>query len=88
MDYTCKWVRLAPQLFWDRQIFAGSLSRSSSQADFEKLFIQEEVYKLMRCSRDQGLATAKAVFREYSTLRMPSRFEQIEELRPKRGVAA
>lgn len=70
----------APQLFWDRQIFRGNLEPSSSQSDFEDLFVEHEVYKILNCRRDQGIAVARSAFREYSKKRLKERFKQLDML--------
>ncbi len=70
----------APQLFWDRQIFDGNLGPSDPRSDFEDLFIQHEVFKILNCSRDQGIAVARSAFREYSKVRLKERFKQVEAL--------
>jgi hypothetical protein len=71
-------ILAAPQLFWDRQIFDGNLEALSPQSDFEDLFAEHEIFKLLNCSRDQGLAVARSAFREYSKARLKQRFKQLE----------
>ena len=88
MNYAAPWAIAAPKLFWDRKIFDGALTPSSTQNDFESLFIDEEVYKLIRSSEVQGRALAKTAFRDYSTRQMRLRFEQFDQLRPKLSEAA
>jgi hypothetical protein len=77
-DFTTPYALNAPQLFWDRKIFNGTLRQSSPRSEFEDLFCKEEIYKLLNCGEDQGLALARAAFREYSKVRLPKRFEQLE----------
>lgn len=88
MNFNSQWAIAAPQLFWDRKIFDGSLFPSSNQSDFEQLFVDQQIYKLMRCSETQGRAMAKAAYRDYSSGRMNSRFEQIDGLKSLLAVAA
>jgi hypothetical protein len=70
----------APQLFWDRQIFDGKLRASSPQSEFEDLFVENEIFKILNCGRDQGVAVARSAFREYSRARLKERFKQLETL--------
>jgi hypothetical protein len=82
-DFTSEWVLAAPQLFWDRQIFDGKLTRSSKSEDFEELFFEHEIYKLLRCDEIQGRAIARASLREYTTEKLANRFAQLEGLERK-----
>lgn len=78
-EFTTLYALSAPQLFWDRQIFSGALQPSSSKGEYEDLFLEHEVYKLLNCSPGQGLALAKSALREYSKLRSNQRFKQVGE---------
>jgi hypothetical protein len=79
-DFTTAWAISAPQLFWDRQIFDGKLRSTSPQAEYESQFLKHEIYKLLNCSREQGLAVAKSAFREFVKRRMAKRFKQLNSL--------
>jgi hypothetical protein len=81
MEFRAPWAADATMLFWDRQIFAGELHRSSSANDFEAAFFREEIYKLPGCSSEQGRAIALSAYRAYSTELLSRRTRQIEELR-------
>jgi hypothetical protein len=79
------WPVDATQLFWDRQIFAGELHRSSSAKEFEAAFFRHDVYKLIGCTSEQGRAIALSAYRDYAARRLPQRIQQLEKLR---GVLA
>jgi hypothetical protein len=75
------WYVDAVQLFWDRSIFDGKLSATSNQAAFEEAFLDEEIYKLLACDKEQGITFARAAFREYSKNRRAERAKQLSKLR-------
>jgi hypothetical protein len=75
-----KWRIDAIQLFWDRQLFAGLLSPSSNRKTFETSFLDHEIYKLLRCSEEQGRAFVAGAFRDYSE-RVATRFKQVRDVR-------
>ena len=79
-EQAIRWRIDAVQLFWDRKIFDGALSSSSSRKIFETLFLDEEVYKLLRCSEEQGRAYVAAAYRDYSD-RFASRIMQLDSLK-------
>ena len=81
---TSPWGLAAPQLSWDRKIFDGTLNPASSQEQYEALFANDEIHKLMRLDETQGKAVAKAAFREYAnSSRLSHRLDQITDLKPR-----
>jgi hypothetical protein len=75
------WPIYATQIFWDRQIFAGSLGRSSSQNEFEAAFFTHEVHKLLGCGLDQGKAFVRGAYRDYIGKTLEQRFQQLEKIK-------
>jgi hypothetical protein len=69
------WYLNAIELFWDREIFGGSLSPRSNPQAFEQAFLNKEIYKLLGCAKDQGLVFSRTVFRRYARSAV-NRFEQ------------
>jgi hypothetical protein len=82
-----RWHVDAVQLFWDRQIFDGALPATSRLSALEDSLIDHEIYKLLRCDKDQCRAFARAAFAEFSDGHGPARVAQIDALRA-RGLVA
>jgi hypothetical protein len=82
-----RWHVDAVQLFWDRQIFDGALPATARVSALEDSLIDHEVYKLLRCDKDQCRAFARAAYAEFSDGQGPARAAQIETLRA-RGLVA
>lgn len=81
------WYANAIQLFWDRRIFDGSIGVNSDSEAFERSFVNEEIYKLLGCSKEQGLVFSRAAFRQYPSL-FANRIQQVESLRAAGAIAA
>lgn len=81
------WYQNAVQLFWDRKIFDGKLGPRSSANSFEQTFLENEIYKLLACSEDQGIAFSRAAFRQYASTAV-NRMEQIHALKSAGAIAA
>ena len=75
------WRLEAVQLFWDRQIFDQAIRRNDDVRTLEQAFFDNEVYKLLACSKELGRGLVKAAYGEYSNGRMAQRFEQLRDLR-------
>jgi len=84
VDLRQRWLVDAVQLFWDREIFDGTLSISAGQTAYEHCFMREEVHKLLGCDEPQGMAFVRAAYREYSAWRGEERSRQLRQL----GVGA
>lgn len=80
-----RWFIDAVQLFWDRQIFDGSLSATANQSRFEDTLIENDIYKLLRCNKSQCTAFARAAFSEYNSAQC---VKQIDDLRASGKIAA
>jgi hypothetical protein len=76
-----RWYVDAIQLFWDRQIFDGALSAMAKVSALENNLIDHEVFKLLRCDKDQCRAFARAAYAEFSDGQGPARVAQIDALR-------
>ncbi len=76
-----RWYVDAVQLFWDRQIFDGALSATAKVSALEDNLIDHEVFKLLRCDKDQCRAFARAAYAEFSDGQGPARVAQIDALR-------
>jgi len=83
-----RWFIDAVELFWDRQVFDGSLPAGASATIFEKLFFDHEIYKPLGCEEAQGRAFVRAAWPEYSKDRREHRFEQLRGLRDAGRIAA
>lgn len=82
------WRIEAVQLFWDRQIFDGTIHRNDDVKVLEQAFFNNEIYKLLGCSKELGRGILKAAFDQYSNGRMAHRFEQLHDLRHALSAAA
>ena len=82
-----RWYVDAVQLFWDRQIFDGALPATSKISALEDSLIDHEVFKMLRCDKDQCRAFARAAYAEYSIGQGPARAAQIDALHV-RGLLA
>jgi hypothetical protein len=87
-DLRQRWLVDAVQLFWDREIFDGSLNASASLSVLENALIDAEIYKLLRCSKDQCRAFARAAFAEFSHGQGAERAQQLQSLRDAGAIAA
>lgn len=87
-DLRQRWLVDAVQLFWDRQIFDGSLNSAAGLSTLESALIDEEIYKLLRCSKDQCRAFARAAFGEFSKGQAADRARQLQSLRDAGAIAA
>ena len=76
-----RWYVDAVQLFWDRQIFDGALPATLKVSALEENLIDHEVFKLLRCDKDQCRAFARAACAEFSDGHGPARVAQIDALR-------
>jgi hypothetical protein len=76
-----RWHVDAVQLFWDRQIFDGALPATPRVSVLEDTLIDHEVFKLLRCDKDQCRAFARAAYAEFSDGQGPTRVAQIDALR-------
>ncbi len=83
-----RWFLDAVQLFWDREIFDGSLNPTASRSALEDILLDKEIYKLLRCSKDQCQAFARAAFAEFSQGQGLDRAQQLQKLRDARAIAA
>jgi hypothetical protein len=81
IDLRAHWVTDATQLFWDRQVFGGELHPKSQPKHFEAAFFRHDVHKLLGCSAEQGRAVVLATYRDYCERMLPTRMEQLKELR-------
>jgi hypothetical protein len=79
-DFKAPWPVDATMLFWDRQIFDRSLLPSSGLKDFEELFFEHEIHKLLGADEKQGRAFAIAAHRDYSGRIRESRAAQLQSL--------
>ena len=82
-----RWHVDAVQLFWDRQSFDGALPATSKISALEDSLIDHEVFKMLRCDKDQCRAFARAAYAEYSIGQGPARAAQIDALHV-RGLLA
>jgi hypothetical protein len=87
-DLRQRWIVDAVQLFWDRLIFDGVLPASASRAALEDASIDHEIYKLLRCDKDQCRGFARAAFGEFSLGQADERAAQVSTLRDKGLIAA
>jgi hypothetical protein len=83
-----RWFVDAVQLVWDREIFDGTLNPTASLRTLESTLIDKEIYKLLRCSKDQCRAFARAAFAEFSQGQGPERAKQLQTLRDTGAIAA
>ena len=84
-DLRQRWYVDAVQLFWDRQIFDGTLPATAKISVLEDNLIDHEVFKLLRCDKDQCRAFARAAYGEFSEGQGAARLAQIDALR-ERGL--
>ena len=87
-DLRQRWITDAVQLFWDRQILEGNLPASANLSALEESLIDLEVHKLLRCSKEQCRAFARAAFGEFSQGQASERWAQIAQLRREGLIAA
>jgi hypothetical protein len=80
-DLRQRWFVDAVELFWDRHIFDGILSPTASRSVFEDSLIEYEIFKLLRCSKAQCQAFARAAFGEYQEGQGVERLAQVDRLR-------
>jgi hypothetical protein len=80
-----RWLIDAVLLFWDREIFEGTLSASSNLRILENALLDSEIYKLLRCSKEQCQAFARAAFAEFAG---PDRLRQLQQLKDVGAIAA
>lgn len=83
-----RWFVDAVQLFWDREIFDGGLNSSAGLRTLETALIDKDVYKLLRCSKDQCRVFARAAFAEFSQGQAVERATQLQTLRDAGAIAA
>lgn len=83
-----RWIIDAVLLFWDRQIFDGTLSATATRRVLEDSLIDHEVHKLLRCDEDQCRAFARAAFGEYSQGQAAECSAQINGLKRSGRIAA
>lgn len=81
IDFRSPWLTDATQLFWDRQVFGGELHPKSKVNDFEATFFRHEVHKLLGCTAEQGRAIVLATHKDYCQRMLPTRMEQLKDLR-------
>jgi hypothetical protein len=80
-DLRQRWFIDAVELFWDRHIFDGILSATARRSVFEDSLIEYEIFKLLRCSKVQCQAFARAAFGEYQEGQGVERLTQVDRLR-------
>jgi hypothetical protein len=80
-DLRQRWLVDAVQLFWDRQIFDGALPATPRISALEDVLMDHEVFKLLRCDKNQCRAFARAAYAEFSRGQGPARVAQIDGLR-------
>lgn len=83
-----RWFVDAVQLFWDREIFGGFLLPSSNSGVLIDALIDKEIFKLLRCGKDQCAAFGRAAYGEFSQGQANDRIEQINNLRSENLIAA
>jgi len=83
-----RWIVDAVQLFWDREIFDGSINATANLRILESALIDKEIYKLLRCSKDQCTIFARAAFAEFSQGQGLDRAREIQSLRDAGAIAA
>jgi hypothetical protein len=87
-DLRQRWLVDAVLLFWDRQLFDGSLPATASRSVLEDALIEHEIYKLMRCNEIECRTFARAAFGEYEEGQAVERLAQINILRDAGLIAA
>jgi DGQHR domain-containing protein len=87
-DLRQRWLVDAVQLFWDREIFDGNLKAAAGLPTLESALIDNDIYKLLRCSKDQCRTFARAAFAEFSTGQGADRVRQLQSLRDAGAIAA
>lgn len=87
-DLRQRWFVDAILLFWDRSIFDGSLKATATLGALENALIDNETYKLLRCSKDQCRAFARAAFPEFADGQGLDRARQLQTLRDAGAIAA
>jgi hypothetical protein len=87
-DLRQRWLTDAVQLVWDRQIFDGALSASTKLGSLEEILIDNEIYKLLRCSKEQCRAFARAAYTEFKDGQASERLNQLENLKELGLIAA
>lgn len=86
-DLRQRWLVDAVQIIWDRKIFERALHPSASDSEFEDVLIDDEIYKLLRCSPEQCRVFARAALREYSE-RGSDKLDQLRKLQDAGKIAA
>jgi hypothetical protein len=87
-DLRQRWLVDAILLFWDRCIFDGSLKATSTLGALESCVIDNEIYKLIRCNKDQCRTFARAAFPEFTGGQALDRAKQLQRLRDAGAIAA
>jgi hypothetical protein len=87
-DFRERWFLDAVQLFWDREIFDGTLRETGGVSTYRDRFFEQEIYKLLACSEAQAEAFIASAFREYSNSRMAPCFDQLRNLKNAGLIAA
>jgi len=87
-DLRQRWLVDAVLLFWDRAIFEGSLKASATLGVLESALIDSDIYKLLRCSKDQCRVFARAAFPEFTGGQALDRARQLQTLRDAGAIAA
>jgi hypothetical protein len=80
-DLRQRWLVDAVLLFWDRLIFKESIRFDAKPSLLEEALIEQEIYKLLRCSKQQCQALARAAFPEFTDGQAYERAHQISSLR-------
>jgi hypothetical protein len=87
-DLRQRWLIDAILLFWDRGIFDGLLKATSNLGALESALIDDEIYKLIRCNKDQCRTFARAAFPEFAGGQGLDRARQLQRLRDAGAIAA
>jgi hypothetical protein len=82
-----RWHVDAVQVFWDRLVFDSAVPANAKGSMLEEVLIDNEVFKLLRCDKDQCRAFARAAYAEFSDGQGAARVSQIDQLRI-RGMVA
>jgi hypothetical protein len=69
-----QWGTKACMLAWDRMMYRGSIDETTGLDGLTSAFLQEEVYKLLGCSKKFGLEIARNAAAEYLSLGAVNRF--------------
>jgi hypothetical protein len=83
-DLRQRWLVDAVLLFWDREIFDGSLRPTANLRSLEDNLIDKKAYKLLRCGKDQCRVFARAAFAEFAGA---DRARQLQRLRDSGALA-